>query len=259
MSDKLSSLLKDHGFSFVKLPRPIQLLDLYSRNTKGHLIRVGSINDLFVQKETSLPANIIDQPVPTEIGGLVDKKVEMKLSMSLLKGFLPNSVGIESAFNNANKISFSFINAKLDSTVLIQLDKFINNADVSENIKTYKDKLMNNEMYVITEVLKSKSFSVEALGANDISVDLDGPEIEKIVKANTNIKRSSGNNAKITYEGDQDLAIGIKAAQIHNDKSWKFWKEMNFSLRSGSIESIRGESATAPEIQFLKDKYIQID
>ena len=260
MPDRLSKLLNEHGFSFVKMPRPIQVLDLFAKDRKGHLIPIGNITDLFIKKNEDLPDTELNQPVPSEIGGLIDKKVDMKLSMSLLKGFLPHSVGLESAFNSANNISFSFLDANLDSTSLIQLDVFINDAEIQEKSTTYKEQLKDSEIYVVTDVLKSKSFSVEALGANNVSLTLDGPEIEKVVKANANLKRSSEKKAKIIYHGESDLAIGIKAAQIHNNKSWLMpWKDLSFSLRSGQNQSVRGASATASKVQFLNDKFIQID
>ncbi len=260
MSDRLSKLLNEHGFSFVKMPRPIQLLDLFAKDSRGHLISIGNITDLFLKKAEPLPENTLNQPVPSEIGGLIDKKVDMKLSINLLKGFLPESVGVESAFSNANNINFSFNDAKLDSTSLIQLDIFINDANIQEKSQTFKDKLKDSEIYVVTDVLKSKSFSVEALGANDTSIALDGPEIEKIIEANAKLKRTSENKAKIVYEGDNNLAIGIRAAQIHNNKSWLMpWKDLSFSLRSGKTHQVRGESAAAPKIDFLNQKFVQIE
>ncbi len=259
MSDRLSKLLSEHGFNFVKMPRPIHILDLFAKDQTGHLIPVGNITDLFIKKTEELPENKIDQPVPSEIGGLLDKKVDMKLSLSLLKGFLPKSIGFESAFNNANNISFSFLDAQLDSTNLLQLDIFLNDANVQEKSQGYKDRLKDSEIYVVTDVLKSKSFSIEALGSNDASLKIDGPEIEKVVEANAALKRSTENKAKIIYEGDTNLAIGIKAAQIRNNRSWFTpWKELSFSLSSGEINKVRGESASAPQFEFLKDKFIQI-
>ncbi|MEM1321473.1 MAG: hypothetical protein AAGG75_14550 [Bacteroidota bacterium] len=223
-NDNLAAILQQYGFSFVKLPRPnLEVLQLMAKDPEGYLMKIGNIQDLFLQRYMAYPSILEEMPVPQELSDNKSNKTEASVGIKLLSGILPQPASVATAFDSAASIAFSFKDATMDEVNLIQLNKFLNDADVDKNAGGYSDQVTNSEIYIITHVLKSKHFTVEALNSNGLSMDLEGPEIQDVLSANAKLKREKQSSAKMTYESEDPLVFGIKAARlIYNRGSW-FW------------------------------------
>ncbi|MCB9304812.1 MAG: hypothetical protein H6566_29640 [Lewinellaceae bacterium] len=240
--NNLSNLLKGYGFGFVKTPRAnIELLRLLAKDADGNLNPIGFLSDLFIQYSLPYPDEELDMPIPNELGGLKSTETSASMGLKILGGYFKNPIGLDTAFGKADKIVFSFLDAKTDSVNLIQLDEFINDAQVNSRARTFKERLENDEIFIITDTLKSPSFSVELLDSNNAKVDLNTPEVEKIIEGNTNFQRTKDRVGHFSYVGNEDLVFGVRAVRlIYEKKKWYSKKEAGFRIEEESGYVVRG-------------------
>ena len=232
-NDHLAEILQAYGYGFVKVPSTdIQTLALLVKDPEGYLTSVGTLKDIFERKVLDYPDTEENITVPSRFQGLQDKSTNIDVGLKILAGYFPNPIGLEGVFGHADKISFSFDNVLMDRINLIQLDQFLKDAKVGIKAGYFKDKLEKGELYVITAVLKSSTFSIKALDGSNAKVDLTGPKVKNLIESHANFKHHSEDTGTLQYEGKEQLVFGIKAVRIHYDKpGWWNTKDGSFSIR----------------------------
>jgi hypothetical protein len=84
------------------------------------------------------------------------------------------------------------------------------------------EKLLDDEIYVVTSVLKTNKIVVNAQGEGGQSAQVDVPVIQQVVGGNLKVDAQSSTDSKVTFEGAVPIAFGLQAVQIVFDDSGQF-------------------------------------
>ncbi|MDJ1505167.1 hypothetical protein [Xanthocytophaga agilis] len=185
-NDKLVNLLKSNGYNLVRLPRvDIHLLQLLIRNGNS-FNRLGDLSTVMTSGGSKeLPPILPDNQVASI----------SEQSSSDLK------IGLDTEYKQASLISFEFLDVMENRIELTKLDQFLTDADI-DSFSTYVSELMlADDLYIITEVIKSNKFTVETKGSSSTKVDLSVPAIQQVVGANVKVEADQEKSSKISYEG----------------------------------------------------------
>ena len=256
MANFIRNLLTQRGYSIVALPKtgihPLQLLS----DEDSHLSSLEADIELLFE-----PGKVPKVSPNTKVAPISGRKaLEFKLSagMDFLKGIFKalrlNSAKLEAKANASRdyKVEFSYENVKEDKVSNLALDQFLSAATAIEGkFRTYEERLKNSELYVITSVLKSNSFSIKITDANGQGVDLN-TALQGMVEANVKIDRNHSDGYTITHKGEALLIFAFKAVQIYYDKAqwWEFWKsdEASFRIREEEGLVLKADEVTDEDV-----------
>lgn len=235
--------LKNAGFVMLTLPQsdvnPLQLLMKTSSGTVDRLN--ASIEDLFLP-QTSAPPNVGgNKPLP-EVQGEEELDMRFSADVDFLKG-LANFFNVKGSANLSYEqgrfFKIKLNNPQQNVVNIIQLAGFIKDSKVNDNAGNIVDNLEGNEIYVITEVIKAKSFRIER-------VDNEQTKGEVVVKApgildsSTNIDVGRKDSSDLNYEGGTPLTFALKAYRITASGGGWFSENVKYSIESArDVERVR--------------------
>ena len=239
--------LRQMGYTMLSMPSteitPLLLLVKTSAGEVGNLN--AGIEDLFEPVNRALPVISEDIPLPSAISGTetVDLKIDSNLSLlkALTKIFSSNA-SAQFSLEQKKNVKFKLNNPKKNYVNIIKLDSFIQDARINTSAKSILERLKNSDLYVITEVVKTKSFSFEDEADSKTSAGIELP-LKNIAEAKTDVDVKKDKARLIDYEGTDYQAIAIKAYQILYDKSSLFSdRPEGFRIRlADNIKIVRGE------------------
>lgn len=238
-------ILKDYfetkGYNVVAMPksniRPLQLLSLEGK----HLSSLGSTVDVLFEEDSSPMPSIKKDIIIPDLKGQSQLTLKINSGLTILNGLLNTlnlgNITTKANFSDSDKIVFSFDNIVEDGIDgFLNLDNFISGSIPNiDKFKTYKEKLLDSELYIITSVLKCNNFSVKLINkdSQNISAQI---EIKDTIKADAELNRAKDNTIQISYKGKESLVFGFKAVQIIYDapKWFEFWnkKEAGFKIKA---------------------------
>jgi hypothetical protein len=144
------------------------------------------------------------------------------IGLALLDGIIGAAggpkAGLLAKYQQARNMVFEVVDIVASKVELAELDQYLEDADVSPDSKYLAELLEADELYVISETLKSKRFKVEAKRSDDTSINLDLPEIQAMVGGSVTVSAQSGETAKLTYEGEVPLVFGFQAIRLLYDQ-----------------------------------------
>jgi hypothetical protein len=227
--------LKRSGFVMLSLPQigvqPLQLLLKTSADTVERLN--APIKDLFVPDTTDEPDIGADTPLAA-----INGEEEFNMGIKADVGFLQ---GLASFFNLKGNANISYeqgkrfkiqLDAPLHNTInIVRLAGFIKDAKVNESAGSIITNLKNEEIYIITETIKAKSFRVEDVSNKlfEASLQAEGPGLVK-ASAETHVAQKS--NAAIVYEGTVPMTFALKAHRIRYSGGGFFGGKAKYTIES---------------------------
>lgn len=266
MAEVLKNLLSDYGYNLVALPKEdIAPLMLLYKN--GHAVSAveSTVDKLFAIADAALPVVKKNKAVTSIDGGasvVFDAEGGVSMLDWLLKTLKMGKLSAKTELDITHKVKITYENVKEDKVDLLALDRFISGSNPLEGkFNSFKEKLMESELYVINNVLKSNSFSVAIEDAAGTKVDIEAT-IKGIVDANVDISR--GKNNEITLKNtniDTYIVFAFKAQRILYDqkKWWQFFKkdDAKFHIKDqqGVILRDEGKYPTQP----LKMGNLEVD
>ncbi len=238
MSRVLKNVLKEQGYEMIALPKeglkPLQLL-----LKSGNELREygGTLLDLFEPDEAGLPvkkrstSDLSGQKVlATDANAGLDLLKQLFQALGLKESVIDGQLSIGSHYN----LSFSFENIKEESVPLIGLDNFIRGAlPKKAGFQASIDRLKSSELYIITLLLKSDTFSIDFTSDRDIGGEMKGA-LEKLAKMEAKIAHTKDNQLSLTVPEGRELAFAFRAVRIlFNRKRWfEFWQnEEDFRIK----------------------------
>jgi len=213
------TFLKDGGYNLLRLPKsdfpPLMLL---AREGERDLNRMGHIKELLVGAET--PAVQTDVQA-AGISGRHTNTLSLSLGLDLLGTILGamggGQVGLNTEFKNVQGLSFEFPSVLSDRVDVIALDKYLVKAQVTQDAR-YVSQLLNvDELYVVTDVIKSKKFTIGTSGNDSVSANVSVPAVQQIVGAKVKVSGESEQSARVSFEGDVPLVFGFQARRLIYD------------------------------------------
>jgi hypothetical protein len=125
-----------------------------------------------------------------------------------------SSLGLDGKYQSAKTVAFEFIDVLENSIQIAQLDQFLGDADINPSSRHVNELLESDEIYIITDTIKSKKVRVGAQASNGSSVTLKVPEIQGIVGGNVTVSTSATATGTLTYEGNVPLVFGFQAVRV---------------------------------------------
>ena len=203
--DQSITFLRSYGFSVFRFPRAsAQPLELMHREGKD-LTRLGMVPDLVTAGDVAAPAVRRDGSPGIDIEGKETSKVNVAIGLSILGSFIGalggGKLGLDTAFNKARTVTFQYGAVMEDAVDVLALEKFVKAGRISPHIPSGTlEKLLDDEVYVVTSVLKTKKIVVNAQGESGAAVKVDVPVIQQAV----------GGNLKVDTRGQPGIAGDIR-------------------------------------------------
>src|SRR4029079_15228437 len=117
-------------------------------------------------------------------------------------------LGLDVAFKSARTVTFQYTGVMEDAVDVLSLEKFVKAGRISPHIPAGTlEKLLGDEVYVVTSVLKTKKIVVAAQGERGVEVKVDVPIIKGAVGGNVNVDTASGMESKFAFEGAVPVAF----------------------------------------------------
>ncbi|MFK7945955.1 MAG: hypothetical protein AB8G11_00075 [Saprospiraceae bacterium] len=218
---KLENLLKQAKYTLV-LPRTgIKPMDLivqdkqnvfqrvFKKTTEGELMN-SSIKDVFKMKGrgVSLP-KIKPNKLPKNLVAADILDAEAKFVIDLKK--IANA-GAE--LTVVKKVLFSFENTASLTANQVNIDEYINYADVDQRLDIY-DQLKAGNIYVITEVLQSANLSLTNANEFQVKGKIETTDIlDYVSELDVSGKIESSDHYKISNDTGEPLVFALKALRI---------------------------------------------
>jgi hypothetical protein len=225
--DQSITFLRGYGFSLFRFPRAsAQPLELMHRDGKD-LTRLGMVPDLVMSGEIGPPEVRRDASPGIDIEGKETSKVNVAIGLSILGSFIGalggGKLGLDAAFKSARTVTFQYTGVMEDAVDVLSLEKFVKAGRISPHIPAGTlEKLLDDEVYVVTSVLKTRKIVVAAQGERGVEVKVDVPVIKEAIGGNVNVDTASGMESKIAFEGAVPVAFAFQAVQLVFDDSGEF-------------------------------------
>ncbi|NJL13157.1 MAG: hypothetical protein HC913_09270 [Microscillaceae bacterium] len=215
---KQPTIIHKLGYTWVALPKPDLLpLSILERTEKGFFKKIFGGQD----SAESLSAGIFDLfPKKTERGTY--PKINPAQEIPGFKGhdILESGTGLkldafkktgtaEAKLSQAKKLLYSFEQPKRIDTNAVLLEEYLNLHKKPENLSGFMEKVHQGSIYVVTEVLQTTAFTLQAIHDTDASLELSA---EKIAELSQSLKKEQDN--QLTYESEIPVTFALKAYKI---------------------------------------------
>ena len=249
MAKVLKTQLSDKGYNLVALPKediaPLLLLykngdDVSSvESPVQKLFKTGDSAPPTIEKDKIVIGMDGEANITYDAGGGINMLdwLLKKLNMGQLEGKLK--------LNGTNTVRICYENVMEDKVSLLNLDNFISMSEPdTKGFNTFKDKLENSELFVVTAILKSNKFSIVVEDENGQAVNI-AAAVKNIVDVTVDVSHNKNNQITLKHDSAVPLAFAFKAQQIlYNQKKWwQFFKseEANFHLKDLKGTTLKGE------------------
>jgi hypothetical protein len=217
---KTPSIISELGYTWVQLPRPDLLpLSILEKTKKGFFKRLFGAADsaevlnadifaLFPKKTKKGVYPKVNSPkgVPSFKGhDILSGDSALKLSGLRQLG----QSNAEAKFSKAKKLLYTFEQPQQLDTNVVLLEEYINLQKKTEPLSGFMEKLNQGNIFIITEVLQTKSFSIQDASDLDAGLSLSN---EKLVEVSQTLKKDVDN--QLTYESETPISFAIKASKI---------------------------------------------
>lgn len=278
--DPLAETLKKYGYNLVLLPKDnITPLQLLVKEEKGPLAWVkgiftnpalnqanANLNEIFLPDSQAYP-----QPqaatVPSDFSKERSSDVGIEASVELMLNYLQipeekisqeDKLKIKAAFKSINDFTFAFDQSSSAVAVsTVTLDGFLRDAVLKDTVgHTFRDWLDHNQIYIITEVLKSNSFSMKTSEQNEASLEAALPKIKAILDGKFKGHLELANKTTIKHKGVQQLVFAVKAVKLIAKKDSN--GEYRFKIKSKEGLILKGEEDFPTEKLTVEDNFLAI-
>jgi hypothetical protein len=230
-----------------------QPLELMHREGKD-LTRLGIAPDLVTAGDAALPAVRRDASPGIDIDGKETSKVNVAIGVSILGSFIGalggGKLGLDGAFNNARTVTFQYIAVMEDAVDVLALEKFVKAGRISPHIPAGTlEKLLDDEVYVVTSVLKTKKIVVSAQGENGAAAKVDVPIIQQAVGGNLSVQTEGTQESRVAFEGTVPVAFAFQAVQLVFDDSGEFLTTQQLPAGDAAARTLSSPRAMHPPVE----------
>jgi len=216
--DPSLTYLNDLGYNVVRLPRSgIEPLDVLGREER-RIERLGTLSQIWA---SPLPPPFVGPPRPAaDINGKRTDELRLSIGLKILEGILAGMGAalpqIGFAYQRARSVQFAFSGVEAVSVDPFELGRHLAAGDMDSRnpfaAHYFEDD--NCEAFVITEVLRSRVFSLSAKDERGTEVSVDLPAIQQAVGAKVSVTAGATGSTDLTFKGPEPLAFGFKAFAI---------------------------------------------
>jgi hypothetical protein len=219
------STFRDLGYTLASLPaadiKPLQLL---IRTGPGAAKQLNSeLPKLFLPNNVPVPMLSSEKPVPPdiELSQEFDASVDAQVSIlqNLLKIFTGDA-GASFTWKKARKARLSLSNARKQMVDLIELDTYLHDAEVNDKAKSIIKELKDDQLYIISEIIKTKTFSLSLESGSETDIKAELPT--QVATGKIEIGKDKEGKLLMSANGSDDLTVAIRAVRIFFDRAGLF-------------------------------------
>jgi hypothetical protein len=251
--DQSITFLRQFGYTVLRRPRasaqPLDLLHLEGKD----LSRLGDATGLVLAGANPVPAIKRDTNPGIAIEGKETSKVNVSIGLSVLGSFIGalggGNLGLTAAFSKARTVTFQYAGVLEDRIDVLDLEKFVKAGRVDPSVPSGTvDKLIDDEIYVTTAVLKTKKIVVNAQSETGQSIGVDVPVIQGAVGGNVKVETGGTLASSVAFEGDVPIVFGLQAVQLVFDETGQFLttQQLEPGVAAAGAQPGLGGTATAP-------------
>jgi hypothetical protein len=207
------------GYIPVLLPKtglvPLRLL----KRQDAELRDIGSVLDLFTPGSVQPPEPGADEESVSQ-RRVQSGKLKAGLGIHLLHGAL-DMLGVPGSaradYRGAKSLRFTVDGVYLSKVGLVPLDRFLAAADVVADAPTAVQLLTAEELFVCTEVIKAREFTVEVQRSKGSSARVPPVPVHPGVSASADAATNSAGTSRIRYKAARDdlaVVFGLKAVRV---------------------------------------------
>lgn len=246
--DPAIDYLNELGYNTIRLPREgITPLTILLRNPKTSVSSIyGSVIEIITSNTLPLP-KVFENLQAANISGLKTNKLELKFGISILNDVLSalgsKSAGIESIFEKTSKIEFEYENVQYDTVMPASVTKFLKQVQPSIDEDLIPQFNEQGKAYIIIDVLKSNSFSINSYQEREHGVSINIDALKNVIGLDSQVSIEKTGETKISFHGSKLLGFGFKACPIWIETVGGFQKfrlnpdtNQNVTLR-GNVEA----------------------
>lgn len=204
------------GYCLLNMPtnqvQPLSLLTLQGKKLANTTSM--TLSNIFIDSEEALPLASEDYLVSSGINKSVSVELSIDSHLSLLEGLL-KFLKLSAIFKleKKNSVTVHMIDARRNSVREDQVDAFINGAKLNSKTPTFIETLKKNELFVITDILKCKKYSIENTAEKTAGGNIEGAAAGK-TDAGAGFHASKKNEDSSVNEGDEYITIAVRAYRI---------------------------------------------
>ncbi len=256
MAKVLKNLLSDKGYNLIELPKEdiAPLLLLYKNGNDVSSVE-SPVQRLFKTGDSAPPTVIKDKTV-SDVEGVAnityDAKGGVEILGWLLKKLKMGNLCGKLKLDKTSTVKICYENVTEDKVSLLDLDNFITMGQPDlTGFYTFKEKLQDSELYIVTATLKSNTFSVVVEEENGQQVKIDAT-LKAVLDASVDVSHNKDNAMTLKHKGIVPLVFAFKAQQIlyTQKRWWQFLKseEADFHLKDLKGITLKGEEdfSTSP-------------
>ncbi len=226
--------IKDAGYIMVINPRSEVLpLDLLSKSGKSIQLLNSPAYELFIA-QSKAPPLIKDKGMAENMNTeeVLDLNIESHAALlDKLVSIIHTKASADLSFNKQKQVTVQINKPTCSYVSEIALDSFLQDAHINEDAAGTMEKLYDGELYIITEIIKSRSFSIEDDHAEQIALNAN-IAVHDIADTSASVSSNRGRKELIKHDNDTALTFAVKAKQILYDKPGFFSRKKGiFKLR----------------------------
>lgn len=221
--DQSISYLREFGYSVFRLPRAsAQPLEVMHRTGKD-LSRLGMLEQLIDAGAVPMPTVHRDGAPGIDLEGRQTSRINVAIGVNILGSFIGalggSSLGISTAFANARSVTFTFAGVMEDRVDVLALEAYVHAGTIRPFVPSGTlDKLIDDQVYVVTAILKTKSIVVSAEGESGAAVNVDVPIIRNVVGGSVKTESDGERSATVRFQGETPVAFALQAVQLVFDE-----------------------------------------
>jgi hypothetical protein len=224
--DPKIAYLRKFGYNVISLPRGgIRPLTVAFLQDKRRLTELGYLPEIW-SSPTPPPQPMTGEGV-ANIGGQSTDKLQARVGLDILSNLVQalgaDPVGVEAQYGGASALAFHFTEVQRERITAFALGKYLARGKLSAGDPFVERYFRPEEqVYVVTEVLKSSGFGVSAFDASQAGLAVDLPALRQVVSAKAAIQVESSSTGGVEFRGDVQLPFAFIAAQVTwNTNRWE--------------------------------------
>lgn len=233
--DPSVTYLRKFGYNVVRLPRSGVAPLLITHETSGGQLReLGVLTDIW--ESSTSPPQIKDGETVGKIESQSTAKLEIGVGLdvfgNLLKSLGLDAAKISASYGNAKTLQIHFGNVKRKHLSQLELGEYMANGKLKSQNNPYVDKYFKpgGQLYIVTEVLASNSFSISAFDESEKGLEVSLPEIQSVINADAKVTASQKSESTIEFEGKEYLTFAFLCTHLSYNAQEKQWQIDDFPL-----------------------------
>lgn len=252
MPENIKNYLTNEGFIPVSLPSEgIEVQQIMIREPQKAFKRFPDKVYKLFKEGNSAPVPFTQRDmVVAELKGVFGMNTKGSASLGFME-VLINKIGINLGFElkleHDEELVFLFEDPRKDEiSSFIDLNTYLDGGSVIN--ADFGNKLKDDEIYIITAVLRSSKFSIGIVKKSDLDVALNLPTIKDFVDGEFTFSKDKSVKRVVQYNGDKSLVFAVQAAQLLYDRT--LWKSL--LGKKGVFRIVNAEGVVVRKNELIK-------